>query len=61
MNEILNPVVKNGITRFEAYRLYPAQEGTNGFVNVAIVADTPGYDSVFKEIDEGLERWEDSL
>lgn len=61
VNEILNPVVKNGITRFEAYRLSPAQEGTNGFVNVAIVADTPGYDSVFKEIDEGLERWEDSL
>ncbi|WP_143461198.1 hypothetical protein [Leptospirillum ferriphilum] len=61
VNEVLNPVMKNGITRFEAYRLPPSPEGTNGFVHIAIVADTTGYDSVFKEIDEGLERWEGSL
>ncbi len=52
---------KVGVTRFEAWRLAPAEAGEKGFVSVALVADRAGLDSVFRKIDEGLERWEESI
>ena len=40
-----------GVSRYEAWRLPPAQEGAHGFVSLAIVADWTGYGSVLHRIE----------
>jgi hypothetical protein len=56
---------KSGVTRYEAWRLPPAREGSDGFVSVAIVTDMMGNGDVLGQIDEEIEEWrkllEDSL
>ncbi|MEQ1716982.1 MAG: hypothetical protein ABL907_13505, partial [Hyphomicrobium sp.] len=50
-----------GVSRYEAWRLPPAQEGTHGFVSAAIVTDWSGNDSVLRRIERVIDRWADSL
>jgi hypothetical protein len=52
---------KCGVTRYEAWRLPPAHEGSEGFVSVAIVADLTGHGDTFRQIDDEVERWLESL
>lgn len=47
---------KFGVTRYEAWRLPPAEEGSRGFVSVAIVADISGHDDTLRRIDDEVER-----
>lgn len=50
-----------GVTRYEAWRLPPASEGSNGFVSVAIVTDLTGHGDIFGQIDDEIEEWQKSL
>lgn len=50
-----------GVSRYEAWRLPPAQEGAHGFVSVAIVTDLSGNGSVLRRIERAIDRWADSL
>lgn len=50
-----------GVSRYEAWRLPPASEGSHGFVSVAIVTDLTGHGDIFRQIDEEIEQWEESL
>lgn len=52
---------KSGVTRYEAWRLPPADEGSIGFVSVAIVTDITGYGGAFGQIDDDIEYWQESL
>jgi hypothetical protein len=46
-----------GFSRYEAWRLPPAPEGSAGFVSLAIVADITGHESVLHRIDSTIDRW----
>jgi len=50
-----------GLSRYEAWRLPPAPEGSSGFVSMAVVTDITGYDSVFRRIEKTVDKWVDSL
>jgi hypothetical protein len=52
---------KIGVTRYEAWRLPPANEGSQGFVSVAIVADMTGHGDTVRQIDDAIEDWRESL
>lgn len=52
---------KAGVTRYEAWRLPPANEGSQGFVSVAVVADMTGHGNTFRQIDDEIEDWQESL
>jgi hypothetical protein len=52
---------KYGVTRYEAWRLPPAREGSEGFVSVAIVADTFGNGDLLGQIDDEIEEWREWL
>src|SRR6185437_13929167 len=49
---------KSGVTRYEAWRLPPAEEGSHGFVSLAVVADMAGVHSTLRLVDDQIERWE---
>jgi hypothetical protein len=50
-----------GVTRFDVWRLPPAREGSQGYVQMALVNDMTGYDDLFGQIDDEIDRWRDSL
>jgi hypothetical protein len=50
-----------GITRYEVWRLPPAEEGGVGVVSLAVVADMTGLVDTFRQIDDGIEHWRKSL
>lgn len=52
---------QSSVTRYEAWRLPPASEGTKGFVSVAVVSDLTGHHDVFQQIDDDIEAWLESL
>jgi hypothetical protein len=49
------------VTRYEAWRLPPAKEGSQGFVSVAIVTDMSGHGDIFRQIDDEIEEWRRSV
>jgi hypothetical protein len=55
------PSTRVGLTRYEAWRLPPAQENSVGFVSVTVVADSNPYGGIFREIDEQIDRWQEAL
>jgi hypothetical protein len=50
-----------GLTRYEAWRLPPAQENARGFVSVTVVADTKLNGGIFYEVDEEVHRWKEAF
>jgi len=50
-----------GVTRFDIWRLPPAREGAQGYVQMALVSDPTGYDDLFGQIDRTMDKWEKSL
>jgi hypothetical protein len=52
---------KSGISRYEVWRLPPADEGDQGFVSVAVIADRPGHRDAFAQIESQIEQWRKSL
>jgi hypothetical protein len=52
---------KSGVSRYEAWRLPPANEGSTGFVGVAIVVDLSGHGDIFGQIAEEIDHWRASL
>jgi hypothetical protein len=50
-----------GVSRYEAWRLPPAPEGSNGFVSLAIVTDMTGYDGGIDRIEDAIDKWVTSL
>lgn len=52
---------RNGVTRYDAWRLPPAGQGETGFVSVALVADTEFSGDLFHQIDDQIRRWADTL
>ena len=50
-----------GVTRYEAWRLPPASEGSNGFVSVAIVTALTRHKDVLGQIDDEIEDWRESF
>jgi hypothetical protein len=50
-----------GVTRYEAWRLPPANEGSEGYVQMALVNDLTGYGELFGQIDTIVDRWSDKL
>jgi hypothetical protein len=54
-------LIPHGITRYEVWRLPPAEEGGVGLVSFAVVADMTGLVDTFQQIDDGIERWQESL
>ncbi len=50
-----------GVTRFDIWRLPPAHEGSEGYVQMALVNDWTGYGDPFSQIDAQIDRWIDSL
>jgi len=48
---------RDGVTRYEVWRLPPAPPGTSGFVSVALVVDDGRRRSAFHQIDDELTRW----
>ncbi len=53
------PGTKWGVTRYEAWRLPPA-EGQAGFVSIALVADMDARGDTFDRIDEWARKWADA-
>jgi hypothetical protein len=51
---------RDGVTRYDAWRLPPAGEGEIGFVSVALVADTEFTGDFFQQIDDQIRRWADA-
>lgn len=51
---------KNGVTRYEVWRL-PAVEKEPGFVSVALVADTDATGDIMEQVDERIDQWRDTL
>lgn len=51
---------RNGVTRYEAWRL-PAVEGESGFVSVALVADIDAKGDLMQQMDEQISEWRDNL
>lgn len=52
---------RTGVTRYEAWRLPPAVDGSKGFVSIALVSDSIGSGDVISRIDKDVEDWKDSL
>jgi hypothetical protein len=52
---------RTGVSRYEAWRLPPASEGSNGFVSLAIVSDMTGYDSGIDRIEATIDKWMTAL
>jgi hypothetical protein len=52
---------RSGVTRYEAWRLPPADKESEGFVTVAIVTDMTGHGDVFGQIDDEIEGRRQSL
>jgi hypothetical protein len=52
---------RDGVTRYDAWRLPPAKPGETGFVSVALVADTEFAGDFFHRIDDQIERWAETL
>jgi hypothetical protein len=52
---------RDGVTRYDAWRLPPAGQGKTGFVSVALVADTEFRGDFFHQIDDQIRRWADTL
>ncbi len=52
---------RDGVTRYEAWRLPPAAKGETGFVSVALVADTEVRGDFFRQIDDQIKRWGETL
>ena len=50
-----------GVTRYEAWRLPPADEGSEGYVQMALVNDLTGHGDLFGQIDTIVDRWSDKL
>ena len=48
---------RDGVARYDAWRLPPASAGAAGFVSVALVADTEFSGDLFKKIDDQIKRW----
>lgn len=51
---------KNGITRYEAWRL-PAVDGEPGFVSVALIADIDAKGDLMDQMDEHISKWADGV
>ncbi|MEZ5522678.1 MAG: hypothetical protein R3F08_14540 [Dokdonella sp.] len=51
---------KNGVTRYEVWRL-PAAEDESGFVSVALVADLDGAGDLMEQVDESIDQWRETL
>ena len=61
-NQRLPPLTTSlGVTRFDIWRPPPAREGSEGYVQMALVNDLTGYDDPFGQIDEKIDQWVDSL
>lgn len=58
-NPTTPPGTRQGVTRYEAWRLPPA-EGEAGFVSVALVADMDARGGPFDRIDEWARKWADA-
>ena len=52
---------RDGVTRYDAWRLPPAAKGETGFVSVALVADTEFTGDFFEQIDDQVKRWAETL
>jgi hypothetical protein len=52
---------RSGVSRYEAWRLPPANEGSQGFISVAVVTDMTGHGDIFRQIDDEIEDWRESL
>lgn len=52
---------RDGVTRYDAWRLPPAGKGETGFVSVALMADTEFSGDLFQQIDDQIRRWADTL
>ena len=50
-----------GVTRYEAWRLPPASEGSNGFVSLAVVTDMTGLDGAMSAVEDLTDKWAESL
>jgi hypothetical protein len=50
-----------GVTRYEAWRLPPAPEGSKGFVSLAIVSDMLGFDGTMSAVEDLTDKWVNSL
>jgi hypothetical protein len=55
------PSTRLGVIRYEAWRLPSADEGSKGFINLAVVLDWTGYGGSISKIDSQISEWEDSL
>jgi len=51
---------RNGVTRYEAWRL-PAAENEPGFVSVALVADIDAKGDLMDQMDEHISKWSDEV
>ncbi|MFG1295736.1 hypothetical protein [Xanthobacter variabilis] len=51
---------KNGVTRYEVWRL-PAAEDEPGFVSVALVADMDATGDLMEQVDERIDQWRETL
>jgi hypothetical protein len=52
---------RRGLSRYEVWQLPSADEGSKGYVSVAIVPDLTGYGDVFGQIDDEVEAWVNSV
>jgi hypothetical protein len=52
---------RDGVTRYDAWRLPPAGQGETGFVSVALVAGTEFSGDFFRRSDDQIRRWADIL
>ena len=52
---------KDGVARYDAWRLPPAPKGAKGFVSVALVADTESSGDLSQQIDDQIKEWADSV
>ncbi|MBB4103068.1 hypothetical protein [Allorhizobium borbori] len=51
---------KNGVTRYEVWRLPPVA-GEPGFVSVALVSDIDAEGDLMQQMDDHISKWQDSL
>jgi hypothetical protein len=51
---------RNGVTRYEAWRL-PAEQGEPGFVSVALVADVDVRGDLMQQVDDRIRKWSEEL
>jgi hypothetical protein len=50
-----------GVTRYEVWRLPPAEEGARGFVSIAVVGDLTGFGDLLQKVENDVEQWSESL